>query len=246
MIETFQKYSGSGLMLCWFVVAWLYLFVKEKKKDRRVMFVYAPAVVLLIFFNPLFYKVFSGVSDEAIYFRFLWLIPVSPVIAYAIISIYNELTGRKRTAFVIVALFLIMVSGKLIYANPLYSRAENPYHVPQSVVNICDAIEVEGREVMAVFPEEMLYYVRQYSAVVCMPYGREVFMETYNELHQLMRQDTIDVEKAVPLIKQYGCHYVIFSETKILQGSFEDYGYVLVNTIDGYKIYQDVSIYIGL
>lgn len=246
MIETFQKYSGSGLMLCWFVVAWLYLFVKEKKKDRRVMFVYAPAVVLIIFFNPLFYKVFAGVTDEAIYFRFLWLIPVSPVIAYAIISIYNELAGRRRTTFAIVSLFLIVVSGKLIYANPLYSRAENPYHVPQAVVNICDAIEVEGREVMAAFPEEFLYYVRQYSAVVCMPYGREVFMETYNELHQLLRQEEIDVEKAVPLLKQYGCHYVIFSESKILQGSFEDYGYVLVNTIDGYKIYQDMSIYIGL
>ena len=246
MIETFQKYSGSGLMLCWFVVAWLYLFVKEKKKDRRVMFVYAPAVVLIIFFNPLFYKVFAGVTDEAIYFRFLWLLPVSPVIAYAIISIYNELAGRRRTTFAIVSLFLIVVSGKLIYANPLYSRAENPYHVPQAVVNICDAIEVEGREVMAAFPEEFLYYVRQYSAVVCMPYGREVFMETYNELHQLLLQEEIDVEKAVPLLKQYGCHYVIFSESKILQGSFEDYGYVLVNTIDGYKIYQDMSIYIGL
>ena len=61
-----------------------------------------------------------------------------------------------------------------------------------------------------------------------------------------MRQEEIDVEKAVPLLKQYGCHYVIFSESKILQGSFEDYGYVLVNTIDGYKIYQDMSIYIGL
>ncbi|MBR6643078.1 MAG: hypothetical protein IKL28_05395, partial [Lachnospiraceae bacterium] len=68
----------------------------------------------------------------------------------------------------------------------------------------------------------------------------------YNELYQLLRQDTIDVEKAVPLIKQYGCHYVILSESKTLQGNFEDYDYVLVNTIDGYKIYQDMNIYIGL
>lgn len=246
MIETFQKYSGSGLMLCWFVVAWLYLFVKEEKKDRRVMFVYAPAVVLLLFFNPLFYGIFAEATDEAIYFRFLWLIPVSPVIAYAIISVYNQLEEKKRTAFAIVSVFLIVASGKLMYENPLYSKAENPYHVPQSVVNICDAIEVEGREVMAVFPEELLYYVRQYSAVVCMPYGRDVFMGAYNELHQLLRQDTIDVEKAVPLIKQYGCHYVILSESKTLQGSFEEYGYTLINTIDGYKIYQDMNIYIGL
>ena len=55
---------------------------------------------------------------------------------------------------------LVMLSGSFIYSNEFFNRAENLYHVPQSVVDICDAIEVEGREVMAVFPAELLQYVR--------------------------------------------------------------------------------------
>ena len=74
---------------------------------------------------------------------------------------------------------VLMISGKLVYSSPLFSRAENTYHIPQVVVDICDAIEVEGREVMAAFPDEFLLYVRQYSPVICMPYGRES-LEYYN------------------------------------------------------------------
>ncbi len=246
MIETFQKYSGSGLMLCWFVAAWLYLFFQEKEKDRRILFVYAPVIVFLFFFNPLFYKVFGNATDEAIYFRFLWLVPVTLVLGYTIITICKKLQGKKRSVFAVLAISLIMISGKPVYANPLFSRAENPYHVPQAVVHICDAIEVEGREVMAVFPEEMLLYVRQYSAVVCMPYGREVFMNTYEDLYELLREEVIIVEAVVPLLKEYGCHYMILHEDKVLQGDFEAYGYELFDTIDGYRIYRDTNLYIGL
>ncbi len=246
MIETFQKYSGSGLMLCWFIVAWLYLFVTEKEKDRRIMFVYVPPIVLLFFFNPLFYKIFGGVSDEAIYFRFLWLLPISLVLAYSVIKICMQLKGMQRKTFAVIAIFLVMVSGRLVYLNPLFSRAENPYHVPQEVVHICDAIEVEGREVMALFPDEFLLYVRQYSPMVCIPYGREFIGGDYNELGLLMREDVIDVERMVSLVERYTCHYIIFHEEKVLKGDLEEYGYVLFDVIDGYKIYLDTKLYLGL
>lgn len=246
MIETFLKYNGSGMMLNWFLVAWVYLLICEKKKQNRILFIYAPAVILVLFFNPLFFKVFSKVTEEAIYFRFLWLIPTTTVIGYAVVRLCNTLQGAKRICFAVIALVLMVSSGKLVYTNPLFSKAENPYHVPQEVVEICDTIKVEGREVMAAFPEEFILYVRQYSPLVCMPYGREVYMGEYNELHVLMRQEEIVVEELAALAKQYSCHYVILSEDKLLEGDMADYEYEVFGKVGEYVIYRDTSIYLGL
>lgn len=245
MIETFQKYGGSGLILIWFLVAWVYLLLKEEKKQNRVMFVYFPAGILLLFFNPLFFKVFGDITEEAIYFRFIWLLPITIVIAYTIVKIRRGLQGTKKTVFSLIAVLLIMISGKPVYSNPLFERAENQYHVPAEVVEICDSIRVEGREVMAAFPREFLLYVRQYSPYVCMPYGRDS-LGLYNELLDVLEQDVVDVERLAGLAKQNGCHYVIFSKEQTFQGRLEDYSYEWFGESGEYVIYRDTDIYIGL
>ena len=141
-LETFVKYMGTGLMLIWFLLALLYLFVYEKRKPRRILFVYAPLVTLLLFFNPLFSRLLGALMGEEVYFRTCWILPVIMEIAYCVAEIAGRLKGRRGAAFVAAAFFTVMVSGKLVYVNPLYSLAENSYHVPDSVVHICDAIRV--------------------------------------------------------------------------------------------------------
>ena len=78
--------------------------------------------------------------------------------------------------------------------------------MPQAVVDICDAIQVEGREVMAVFPKEMLSFVRQYTPLVCMPYGREMLVERWNAdnpLYDAMEAEVLDMDVILPLAKTY-------------------------------------------
>ncbi|MBR3825850.1 MAG: hypothetical protein IKJ39_11720 [Lachnospiraceae bacterium] len=245
MIETFQKYSGTGLLVCLFLAAWFYLFFCEKKKETRVLFVYMPAVLLLLFFNPLFYKVFGNLTEEAIYFRFLWLLPITMVIAYTVIKIYSTLEGTKQYIFVLLSFVLIVFSGRLVYLNPLFEKAENPYHIPQEVIEICDMIEVEGREVVAAFPSEFILYVRQYSAMVCMPYGREAF-SYYNPLHAAMNEAVIDAEKLAELGQEYGCHFLILNEEREMDGKLEDYSYEVYGKVGKYVVYHDLDMYIGM
>lgn len=239
MVETFTKYNGSGMILNWFIIAWLYLFFCEKDKPKRIMLVYVPALILLVFFNPLFYNVLSGLTEEAIYFRILWLLPITIVLGYAVIKVIYSLQGARRVGFSILAVVMIMVSGKLVYTNPLFSKAENSYHVPQEVVEICDAIRIEGREVMAVFPEEFLLYVRQYSPYVCMPYGREMYMGEFCEFFYFMRREEMEVGELAAFAKAYGCHYVILSEEKQLIGDMAEYQYEVFGKVGNYIIYRD-------
>lgn len=245
MIETFQRYAGTGLILFWFFVAWIYLFIAERKRQNRVLFVYVPAGVLLLFFNPIFYGIMEGLTEEAIYFRFLWLLPMTVVLAYCAVKISNSLKGLRKGVFSVIVVLLIMLSGKLVYTNPLFDRAENFYHVPQEVVEICDAVRVEGREVIVAFPEEFLLYVRQYSPYVCMPYGRETLL-VYNELLDLLDDEVVNVEKMAKQAKMYGCHYVVFTKEQAFQGNMKDYSYECFDEVGDYVIYRDTSVYIGL
>lgn len=242
MTEIFQKFSGSGFVLILFVLSVIYLFLFEKRKPRRIMLVYVPTILLLLFFNPLFFGIFSHLVGEEIYFRMIWLLPLTTVTGYTIIHIAERLQGKKRTGFCLAAVLVLIFSGKLVYSSPLYSVAENKYHVPDKVVHICDAIEIEGREVMAAFPEEFLLYVRQYSSTICMPYGRTLIMGYYEEFSHLMQQDEIEVEKLAEFSKQALCHYVILPEETVLIGDMTGYGYEVFDKMYGYVIYRDTTM----
>lgn len=244
VFQTFYNYMGTGLIVIWYLMALIYLFLQENRRPRRILFVYMPLITLLLFFNPLFAKLFNMLVGEEIYFRIVWLLPIIVTIAYCVVAIFEQIKGKKAVLFAAVCLALTVVSGKLVYSNPLYSRAENVYHVPDSVVHICDAIIVPGREVMAVFPKELLLYVRQYCPKVCMPYGREIFMRNFShyDLYIAMESDEIDLETLVPLSREVNCHYLIFRAAQEITGRTEDYGWELFLETDDYVVYRDTGV----
>ncbi len=244
-LKLFQEYMGTGLIMIWFLVSLLYLWMTEKRKHIRILFVYVPLVLLLVFFNPLVAKIISGLADGEIYYRILWLLPVTPVVAFTAVSLCGKLRGYLKYVGITVALILFMLSGSLIYRNPYFQKAENVYHVPQSVVDICDAIEVPGREVMAVFPGELLQYVRQYSNLVCMPYGRNIVVSKWtvqNDLYDVMEQEIIDAGELATLAREEQCAYIILPETKTLVGKLEDLEYEEFGRMHGYVIYKDATV----
>lgn len=248
-MELFRDYMGTGWVIGFFIVAVVYLFFMETDKAKRLLFIYIPVVLLLVYFNPLFCKLLYSVIGDEIYYRILWLIPITMVLAYAITTFYQHTKGWRKIGFLLLAGVLVTVSGSLIYKNVNFKRAENLDHIPQTVVEICDAIQVEGREVMAVFPIEMLQYVRQYTAYVCMPYGREFVVDRwgyYSPLHQVMTAEKLIVEQMAPLAKEQDCHYIIVRSDKEILGDMAEYDYELFDSIHGYDIYIDRSIYIGL
>lgn len=241
-VEIFRNYMGTGLVVIWFLAALIYLFLCEKRKDRRILFVYFPTAVLLLFFNPLFMRAVFAAIGEAVYFRICWILPVILVIAYAAVKIWEKLNGVAQALFAVAAAALIVLSGKPVYENSLYGRAENIYHVPESVVQICDVITVPGIEVKAVFPQELLLYVRQYAPRVLMPYGRNSYDEELNNFLLAMERDVVDLEELAPYVDAKGCHYVILRDTQEILQDPEDYGWEPFGQTDGYIIYRNIKV----
>lgn len=249
IVTLYREYIGSGMIAGLFLVAVIYLFITEKNKLTRILFLYMPILVLALYFFPPFARVVYAFVGDEIYYRMLWLLPVTPILAYAAVKILGSCMGAKKWIVGIALCGIVILSGSLVYRNPFFSKAENRYHVPQTVVDICDAIKVDGREVMAAFPAELLLYVRQYSPYVCMPYGREMLVERWNfhnELYTLMNAEELDAALIVESARARNCHYIIFQEEKNVRGRFEDYEYKLFDVVDGYVIYEDPTIYKGL
>lgn len=244
--DFFGAYMGTGLIVIWYLAATIYLAFTEKRKQIRIMFVYMPLIVLLIYFNPLVTRLVSMYIDYEIYYRILWLLPITMVLAFATVEIYGKLQGKKRTLFALVSAGLIMVSGSYVYSDGFFRKAENVYHIPQVVVDICEAIEVEGREVMAVFPEELLQYVRQYSPVVCMPYGRDVTVDQWrlekSELYLVMESEEIQAQQLAELAREAWCAYIILPDDKVVNGDLDSFDYGEFGRVDGYVIYKDSTV----
>lgn len=250
VISLFREYIGNGLAAGLFVVSFLYLLFREKDRTKRIILVYVSFVTILLFFCPLFAKVIFRFLDSETYYRILWLVPMTAVIAYAGIRLVTEFPKKwMRAAAGASMCAVIVLTGDYVYDNPYFGPAENRFHVPQTVAYVCDAIIVEGREVRAVFPDEMLPYVRQYTQNIRMPYGREMQVERWwnsNELYDAMHEEPLDCEKIAALATEGECHYVILHETTEGLEGFEQTNYHCVDTVAGYCIYLRDGVYLGV
>lgn len=243
---TFKLYGGNGFLLALFVASLIYLLIMEKELYKKLVIAVAPFIILIGFFIPITKIVFVAVFEDGAdtYYRILWMIPMGVIIAYAACKLIER---HKRIGLVITAI-VVMLSGSLVYNNQYVSKAENLYHIPQSVIDVVDAIApLEGESrVRAVFPSEMVHFVRQYNTNILMPYGRDMISSQwsyYNAVHEEMeREGSIDAEALVTATREAKCRYIILSEDRVVDGDLIEEGLELADTIDGYLIYEDPEV----
>ena len=247
--DIFKSYVGSGYMFILVPIAVAVIAVIEKKVQRRELMIAYPAYALLIFLCPLWWLYSKKFNDSEILYRILWLIPTGVFVAYAIVKL-TEKIGQKSRAFVMIAAtLLLIVCGSYNYSAPIYSKAENQYHVPATVVKLCDEIVVPGREIRAAFPDEYITYVRQYTAFICLPYGRASDFEKMAEISRLktiLNAKTIDSKEAADELRATETPYLIVASDHKFSEPISEYGFLPVKSIDGYDIYLDEEAYIGL
>lgn len=250
IVLLFKNYIGNGFAAGLFAASLFYLLFTEKDRTKRIILLYTSCVITALFFCPLFAEGIFRYLDAETYYRILWLMPMTVVIAYAGIRLaagFSKKWMKAVTALSVCA--AIILTGDYVYDNPFFRPAENRFHVPQTVALVCDSIIVEGREVRAVFPDEMLPFVRQYTGNICMPYGREMQVirwENTNDLYDAMNEEVLDCEKLAVSAAEQGCHYIIINEAKPGQKGFEKTDYHYVKTVAGYCIYLQEGAYLGL
>ncbi|MCI8570945.1 MAG: hypothetical protein HFI43_06010 [Lachnospiraceae bacterium] len=238
----FKLYTGLKFLFLLTLLAWGYLLVKEKDSRVRVLLVYAPVIILVLFLFPMSRKVFvaAGLDGET-YYRILWTIPMGVVAVYGLCRLFE----KYKKAGLMVSAALIILCGTFVYQSGYISRAENLYHIPDTVIKICDRIRPENPDarVSAVMPPELIHFVRQYDAAINMPYGREMLVERwdyYNAVYEAMEKtEVVEMEKLLEAVRADYCQYIVMHQSRQTDQDPEACGLTLVDEIDGYLIYED-------
>ncbi len=220
----------------------LYLWFAEEDRHRRAVFVYAPTLLLVMFFCPLFRKLFVRLLDDSeTYYRLLWLLQMSLVSAYGVI----RLCAAHRRIGTALACLLILFGGDYVYDSEHISKAENAYHLPQETVDIAEMIEPPEGRITALVPADLIYYIRQYSSNIELPYGREMLISRWayhHPMYEAMEEaEVIETETFVELAREYPCAYIILKEDRETTEPLTAYGYEVYGQVDEFVIYRDLE-----
>ncbi len=246
-----KLYGGNGAILLLFLASAIYLTITEKSVKKKIMLGILPLLIFVGFLVPITKIVYVAVFDDGsdTYYRLLWLVPMYVVIGYAACK---QLFSLKKSMYqrigLAVVAAVIAITGSLVYASQHMSVAENLYHIPQSVIDICDVVApAEGEpRVRVAFPGSFVHFVRQYDTDILMPYGREMVVtqwDYYNPVYEVMEKpEIIDAEALLQATRDTKCSYIVLHEDRQIDANLEDLGLELVEEMHGYRIYADPEI----
>ena len=256
-----KNYGGTGFLLLLYVIALGYLLIREKNKYVRSIFVYAPMLLIFGFLFPVSRKLYVAVLNEGnTYYRVLWLLPVSITLAYTGCFVIYRLGKRfeKNARWIsyagaLVGVAVIMLAGEYVYNSPHISKAENAYHLPQEVIDICDMIEAREGEIpynYATFPGDLVYYVRQYRTDIGLSYGRDMVEPIWgygiwNEAYMAIEgTDEIKAEELVEITRRFpdearASRFIVLRDSKPIDQPLDELGLTFLGQFGQYKLYED-------
>lgn len=246
ILEDLTSYNGKSFLFVLFLIGLVILGFLERKKSFRAVFLYLSIGLFLVFINPLYAWIGTKVDTE-IYYRVLWTLPIGLVVCYASVKAFESVKKKWAKGIVLLlTLVLMLVNGDCVYKKTLHFKSTNPYHIPQVVIHIGDALEMERFQPTVVMPAELLPFIKEYSGDIRMPYGRNILESAWSFSHELfdaMEAEEYDIEKIAKYAKECQCFYVLLSCAKAQIGNMEDYDYTYIDFVDGYYIYMDNAIY---
>ena len=242
-----KLYFGGPMLAILLVASAIYIIVAEKDLKKKILLGILPIVILAGFLLPVTKIVYVAAFDESdTYYRVLWLVPVYVVIGYAACKLVFSFENKmKQRIALVAALVVVVLSGHLVYLNQYMSVAQNLYHIPQHVIEICDVIApADGEDrVRAAFPSELVHFVRQYDTNILMPFGREMVVtqwDYYNPVYEVMEKpEIIDAEELLEATRQTGCRFIVLAKDRKINKNLTTLGLKLIKTIDKYYIYED-------
>lgn len=244
ILEIFKAYNGTGYYCMLFIICLIYLWFVEEDKRIRALLVYAPTVIQILFFIPYFYMIYEKL-DSGTYYRILWLLPMTAVIAYAGCKVIGVHT---KIGLAVLAVILVM-SGSYVYNSEYMSVSENDYHLPQEAVIISDMIKPdEGRErVWAVVPNELIHFIRQYTTTIQLAFGREHMVSEWvryeSPLYNLYLQDEIELQELSDYATDSYCNYVILkNDKKLVGGDPQDFELMKIGETENYDVYRNQRV----
>ena len=241
--SSYEQFLGSGMYFALFLVSMLYIFMKEKDKKKRILFIYFPIVIFAVITNPFFNLLSSVVFTVNTYYRLFWLLPLGIVIAYAAVLVVNEGKDKIEKIVIFVSLFVIIaLSGKFYFATKgTFVEFGNLYKLPDESVLVAQLIGIDEEEnKKALVPGELTPYIRQIDSTIELLYGRRPDT-AYWDNPLATELDNGNVEYIAKMLDENNCQYVVFKRATAMKEPIQNYGFEMINETENYIIYKKVA-----
>ena len=248
--QMYDKYTGNSFHMVLMAIAIIYLLVTARKRKENIVFLVFTLLFTLLYCWSFTAKILQNLIGYLVYWRMFWLLPEILVIAFSGASLLGHLKKYKSAQLVTLAVLLVLigVGGSCIYAQGYFQEADNLYKLPYPTTEICDAITTDAQkegidDILAVVPNNLLCYVRQYDTSIKLPYGRDVFRgrglsHNHEAIYSQMSSDDADPETLDWVLRKEGCNYFVWDKSADAISQFEGYEFVLIAQFDGYYVFR--------
>lgn len=247
VLNYIQQYMNHSPLPYIYLVSLVFLAFRGKEKRRMVF--WPSVLIMLVILNPVCYGLIWTKLITYAFWRMLWMIPMLPVIACAVMELGTLCKKVWLAPVLTVAMIAVFfVKGDNLYQQPgVWTKAENAYKLPQATLDVgAKLLELE-EEPIVIAPVSLYSYLRQYDGRIRMVYGRDA--ETYIqpiedpeilELVQMMAVNGGDCRRFTELARAHHANLIVLPEENGF-GAMEYNGYEPVATVDGYVIYRDTQ-----
>ena len=108
-----------------------------------------------------------------------------------------------------------------------------------------DLIEPEDGRITVLVPADLIYYIRQYSTNIELPYGREMLIarwDYHHPMYEAMEEaEVIETKTFVELAREYPCAYIVLKEDREMTQPLTEYGFERYGQVGEFVIYRDME-----
>lgn len=253
VLEIIKNYTGESILGIVFLMCLISMISKEEKKNRNyIIWIIVLSVVFV--FNDISMKFMGLLTDSATYYRFLWAVPVTVVIAHVLVETLTR--EKEKTRMVAIAGLCVMI---LALGGATYLNKENLQYpgstekIPGDIKTICRIIEenkIEERPV-CVFDQATLLMVRSENPSIVWGVKRNAyiyFMENgydsgkYKNSEKLIKVVNSGIEvkkrKLKKIIKRRNVEFLVIKKEFQMTEYLSEIGVYPVGESDNYIVYQ--------
>lgn len=255
VVQVFQVYRGGAMFLSVFLACVIYGFCYgSETRRKRLVFIFILGILFV--FNEISLKIIGKLTDVSTYYRFIWAIPILPVIAWAGTKAVTERKKRWEKAAVFFLLCLFLCSGRSTFLTEGSVRIpENIYNLPNDVIQVCDIIEKDKdkeRPVVA-FDFECQMSARQYDPLLVWAISRKAYqnydnIEGYENVRKRYRAEKAlmnavnhgnkdEKKRLLRALRKRNVDYIVTLNVYEMDDYLAQIGYELVDHTEARSVY---------
>lgn len=250
--SSWNMLNSAGQYMGLFLVAFIFLFIVENKKNK-LLFSYCLLALVLVF-NPFtannllsFY-----LTPEEYWYAFL-LLPVIPVCAYCCTEAVAMQEKKKDKIIVFFALvFIAVIGGKMMNGGDFLAKNDNRAYIADEYLQLFAKMNVEGEPIVLLADDAIMESARAYSQNIGLPYEvtlmnqpSEVVAQFYSaDLvlgHSQMQAPLNCLGNITTVARAYGCNYLILPLEADERWAMEEGGYEVLVETKRYVLYHDTG-----